>query len=248
MLDVRLAHLYKITDVMSGKFYIGKHLGETQDGYWGSGVRLKNYVKKYGKTNLKYEILLIGQHSYVLEIENKYVTLDFIKANPDCLNLQQGGEKGNLKFPMTNATKEKISKARKGIQAWNKGMALTEEQKIKLRKPKVNKAVENKTQFKKGLIPWNKGIKSDPEVVKRMALSKKGKPSPRKGKILTEATKQKIRDSLKNRPPITKEAIEKIKAANLGRKHTLVTCPHCNKTGGVTAMPRWHFDNCKNRS
>lgn len=24
----------------------------------------------------------------------------------------------------------------------------------------------------------------------------------------------------------------------------LVTCPHCNKSGGISAMTRWHFDQC----
>ena len=24
-----------------------------------------------------------------------------------------------------------------------------------------------------------------------------------------------------------------------------VNCPHCNKTGGLGVMKRWHFDNCK---
>lgn len=26
-----------------------------------------------------------------------------------------------------------------------------------------------------------------------------------------------------------------------------VECPHCGKSGGLGAMKRWHFDNCKNR-
>ena len=25
------------------------------------------------------------------------------------------------------------------------------------------------------------------------------------------------------------------------------TCPHCNKTGGISRMKHYHFDNCKNR-
>lgn len=40
----------------------------------------------------------------------------------------------------------------------------------------------------------------------------------------------------------------KIGAANKGRKHTIVECPHCNKTGGLPSMKKWHFDNCKLRS
>lgn len=26
-----------------------------------------------------------------------------------------------------------------------------------------------------------------------------------------------------------------------------VTCPHCNKSGGLGPMHRWHFDNCKTK-
>ena len=29
-----------------------------------------------------------------------------------------------------------------------------------------------------------------------------------------------------------------------GYVHKQVTCPNCNKTGGETAMKRWHFDKC----
>jgi hypothetical protein len=36
-------------------------------------------------------------------------------------------------------------------------------------------------------------------------------------------------------------------AASLkGRKQLVVTCPHCNKAGGVSAMTRRHFEKCKN--
>jgi len=35
--------------------------------------------------------------------------------------------------------------------------------------------------------------------------------------------------------------------ANKGRVFEKVTCPHCNTIGGLTAMKRWHMDNCKNK-
>jgi hypothetical protein len=40
---------------------------------------------------------------------------------------------------------------------------------------------------------------------------------------------------------------KKISDGQLGKKHTLTTCPHCNKSGGNRVMPRWHFDNCKSK-
>jgi hypothetical protein len=44
-----------------------------------------------------------------------------------------------------------------------------------------------------------------------------------------------------------KQQTEKISAANRGKKRKIVSCPHCNKFGGVNAMMRWHFDKCKTR-
>jgi hypothetical protein len=32
-----------------------------------------------------------------------------------------------------------------------------------------------------------------------------------------------------------------------GKKQKKITCPHCNKLGGVPNMKRYHFDNCKKR-
>ena len=39
------------------------------------------------------------------------------------------------------------------------------------------------------------------------------------------------------------ELVHHIKGIKLGSK--TVKCPHCNKSGGATAMGRWHFNNCK---
>lgn len=39
----------------------------------------------------------------------------------------------------------------------------------------------------------------------------------------------------------------RIGAAHKGKKHTIVTCPHCPKTGGLPSMKKWHFDNCKHK-
>ena len=38
---------------------------------------------------------------------------------------------------------------------------------------------------------------------------------------------------------------DKLRAIHTGRIHKKITCPHCDKTGGITSMKRWHFDNCK---
>jgi hypothetical protein len=37
-----IAHLYKITNKVTGDYYFGKHNGYEQNGYWGSGKKIKN--------------------------------------------------------------------------------------------------------------------------------------------------------------------------------------------------------------
>jgi hypothetical protein len=192
--DIHLAHLYKVSDVVSGKFYIGKHGGTQQENYWGSGLRIQRHIKKHGKANMKYEILAIGTQQYIFNLEKAYVDDAFIKANPNCLNLAKGGMGGNL-----------------------------------------------------GLVPHNKGKITSEAVRLKQSLAKIGKPSPRKGVKLSTEIIQKM---VKNHPrtPLSEAGKQAIIKANTGRKHQKVNCPHCNTTGGITGMARWHFDNCKLRT
>ena len=64
------------------------------------------------------------------------------------------------------------------------------------------------------------------EVIRRMAASKKGKPSPNKGKHLSEETKRKLSEAKKGKKhkPHTEETKRKIseanKGKNKGKRHT----------------------------
>jgi hypothetical protein len=92
------------------------------------------------------------------------------------------------------------------------------------------------------------GKKFSDEYKKKLSLAKLGKPSHRKGSKHTPETIEKMRViKLSQGSTITEEGRKAISLFNTGRKHELVTCPHCGKIGGVTAMPRWHFDNCKEK-
>jgi hypothetical protein len=67
------------------------------------------------------------------------------------------------------------------------------------------------------------------------------------GKILSDETKLKISNSISGEKngmygkTHTTETIEIIKE----KLKEQITCPHCDKSGGMTIMKRWHFDNCK---
>lgn len=65
-----------------------------------------------------------------------------------------------------------------------------------------------------------------------------------KGKKRSDETRARISASLKGKP-ISQEHREKSAAAQRGRKQPIVTCPHCDKSGGRAIMGRFHFENCK---
>ena len=48
--------IYKMTNLVNGKIYIGQHVTDNlKDGYRGSGIVLKNALKKYGRSNFAVE-------------------------------------------------------------------------------------------------------------------------------------------------------------------------------------------------
>lgn len=89
-------------------------------------------------------------------------------------------------------------------------------------------------------LPYGK--QSQEQVKKRISKLKQTlKQNPRK---LSEETKQKISKSSKGKEkPMTKEHIEKLHCHT--NNSSIVTCPHCGKSGQFTNMKRWHFDRCK---
>lgn len=75
---------------------------------------------------------------------------------------------------------------KKGQKPWNKGTR-------GLVKP-------NSGNFKKGHLPWSKTHKHSEYTVKKISLAKKGKPSPRKGIVLSQEIKDKISKSKMGHP------------------------------------------------
>lgn len=57
--------LYKTTNLVNKKYYIGVHAGNVLDeSYLGSGRLIKYAIKKYGRNNFKREILKTFNISY----------------------------------------------------------------------------------------------------------------------------------------------------------------------------------------
>ena len=87
--------IYKTTNLISGKYYIGMHSTHNlKDGYMGSGRNLRYSIKKYGKDNHKIEVLeFFDNRKDLKKRERDVVNLKEI-AKKDCMNIQLGGYGG----------------------------------------------------------------------------------------------------------------------------------------------------------
>lgn len=84
--------VYKITNKLNGKFYVGVHTTENiDDGYMGSGTYLRRAIRKHGVENFKKEILFVldsEEEMYVKEAE--IVNEEFLMTE-NTYNLRIGG-------------------------------------------------------------------------------------------------------------------------------------------------------------
>lgn len=85
-------YLYKITNLINNREYIGVHKAKSlNNSYYGSGKLIKLAIKKYGKENFKKEILMLADsYEEVLELEKLAVTPEYIKSQLS-YNLREGG-------------------------------------------------------------------------------------------------------------------------------------------------------------
>jgi hypothetical protein len=158
---------------LSGHYYIGKHAASNlNDHYCGSGKILKDYYSKYGRieneTFLKEILEFTDNEEHNCEREREILGTLW-KQDPNCLNLKCGGSGGSngsnmlgKPSPMrgrkfTEASKKKLSEAKKGKPSWIKGKTSP----LKGRK--------------RNTPSWNKGKSLSEEHKKNLSESHKGK-------------------------------------------------------------------------
>lgn len=88
-------YIYKTTNVVTGKYYYGMHSTDNlEDGYYGSGRRLRYSINKYGEKNHNVEIIEhVDNREKLIEREKEIVNLNEI-AKEDCMNIMVGGNGG----------------------------------------------------------------------------------------------------------------------------------------------------------
>jgi len=87
--------IYKTTCILNGKYYYGMHSTQNlDDGYLGSGKRLRYSIRKYGEENHEREIIeFCNSRQKLKQREKQIINLNEI-AKTECMNLMCGGEGG----------------------------------------------------------------------------------------------------------------------------------------------------------
>lgn len=105
--------IYKTTNTINGKFYIGQHVTTNiDDGYIGSGTLLKKAISKYGKEKFTREIIEYCNYQDELNDREKYWISQYNGVDlEECYNISEGGDGGFV--ANSQETKDKISKTLK---------------------------------------------------------------------------------------------------------------------------------------
>jgi rubrerythrin len=87
--------IYKTTNKINGKMYIGKHQTSIlNDGYLGSGKLLKQAINKYGVENFDREILFTFENEQDMNAKEAELVTEGFCRRDDVYNLCPGGKGG----------------------------------------------------------------------------------------------------------------------------------------------------------
>lgn len=106
--------IYKITNNINGKYYIGKHITENlNDSYMGSGKLIKKAIEKYGIENFTKTILYCCDNEKEMNVmENSLIKLE----DNSIYNLQPGGIGGFTYINENNLGNTENLKNKKSIK------------------------------------------------------------------------------------------------------------------------------------
>lgn len=167
--------IYKITNLLNGKYYIGKHQTKNlNDDYMGSGKLLKCAIEKHGVHNFKKEILHIFESEQEMNDKEK----ELVIISKETYNLCEGGAGG---FSYINKTRDHSAHNKKLASKRDYSLTdksyLTDEVRDGMRM-RAKKMWQDGT-FK--YIPYTKGTKFSPTHKEKISQSQTGSKNSQYG-------------------------------------------------------------------
>ena len=84
--------VYKITNLLNDKYYIGAHKTEDlDDSYFGSGTAIKQAIDKHGKENFRKDILFIYDNADDMWLKESQLVTEQVVKDRQSYNLCAGG-------------------------------------------------------------------------------------------------------------------------------------------------------------
>lgn len=155
--------IYQTTNKINGKIYIGKHQTENlNDSYLGSGIALRNAIKKYGVENFQKIILFdFDTEQEMNDKERELITEEFVKRK-DTYNKGVGGEGG----PHFKGKKHSVESIKKRTES-RKGFKLSTKARQKISEANRRRIVSEETKRK--IAEKAKGRKHSDETKKKLS-------------------------------------------------------------------------------
>lgn len=205
-------YIYRITNKINGKTYIGQHkYKKLDDDYMGSGKLLKLAYKKYGIESFIKEILYSNiQYKETADDVERFAIAKERALGKAEYNIADGGE-GGYTGPKSEETKKRMSERMKG-NTWNKGRKLSEEH-----KKKISESGRGRTHRNKGKPGTWLGRHHSEESKKKISEAHKGK----KLTPFTEEHRKKISEAKKGKK-ISEEHRAKLSESHKGKHWKLV--------------------------
>ncbi len=164
--------IYKVTNKLSGKFYIGKHeTNNLDDNYYGSGVHLKRAIKKYGKENFTKEILFVFDTEEEMNAKEKELVTDELILSESNYNKGPGGE-GGAHFKGRKHSEETIQK----IKLKRKEQVITYETRCKISESNIQRHKNGTLGI--GMTGKTHAAETKKKIGLAMSKATKGKPKP----------------------------------------------------------------------